>query len=79
MPVIALKGISLPVKEREMMSVIIIKTPPKVIQRGIDFFVFLPEISLTMWGMTNPIQEIEPAEATLEAVNKVAIPMIKYR
>ena len=53
--------------------------PPNVIQRGIVLLVLCPTNSRTIWGITNPIQEIVPQKQTEIAVNKVAKPTIKYR
>ncbi len=61
-----------------MISTNTIKTPPNVIQSGIDLLVSLPEISLTTCGITKPIQLIVPLKATAIAVSRVAIPIIKY-
>ena len=77
MPVTALKGISDLVNVRARISTAIIKTPPKVMQRGIDLLVSLPTISLTICGITKPIQLTTPLNATEVAVNSVAIPIIK--
>ena len=76
-PVTALKGISDFVNERARISTIIINIPPKVIQRGIDLLVSLPTINLTICGITSPIQLTTPLKSTQEAVNKVAIPIIR--
>ena len=76
-PVTADTGNSCEVKVLEKISTSIINIPPKVIHRGIGHLVSLPTISLTKCGTTSPIQLIVPENATLDAVNSVAMPIIK--
>ena len=76
-PVIAEIGISAAVNERQSISDIIINDAPNVIDRGIVFVVSRPTQSLTICGITSPIQLIVPANATELAVKSVAIRIIK--
>ena len=76
-PVIAEIGISAAVNERQIISEIIINDAPNVIDRGIVFVVSRPTQSLTICGITRPIQLIVPAKATELAVNRVAIIIIR--
>ena len=59
-PVIADIGISAAVNERQSISEIIINDAPNVIDRGIVFVVSRPTQSLTICGITSPIQLIVP-------------------
>ena len=58
------------------MSTNIIKIPPNVQVNGIVLVVFLPNINLTIWGITKPIHDIVPDIATDVAVKRVAINII---
>ena len=71
-PVIAEIGISAAVNERQSISEIIINDAPNVIESGIVFVVSRPTQSLTICGITRPIQLIVPANATELAVKSVA-------
>lgn len=78
-PVTADKGISDAVKLREIISHSIANIAPNNIVKGIVFRASLPTKSRDKCGITKPIQPTIPLYATEDAVNKVAIKIIKLR
>lgn len=75
-PVIAERGISDAVNVLDNISANIINIEPKSIDIGSVTLESLPTISLTIWGITNPIQLIVPAKETELAVSIVATTII---
>ena len=78
-PVTALNGISESVNVLDKISTRTMNVAPKVIHKGIVLFASLPAKSLTMCGITKPIQDIVPQKQTDIAVSKVEITIINMR